>query len=238
LVLSASSLFGAVHADGIVSSDIVGYATDNLTKGKFNMNAVVFNNIDGSDVNLNEDVTFVGATGGYDETDADSIQIWDAATSGYTVFYYDIEDLCWYDAFGNEEPVIPSGCAFWYRSRGTTAPSITQSGAVENAATCPVVLTKGKFNMVINPYPTAYSLNDTDAVTFENSLGGYDETDADSIQVWDAGTSGYTVFYYDVEDLCWYDAFGNEDPDVPGATPYWYRSRGSVAPTITFKKTF
>ena len=240
IAMGAAALFGAVHADGIVSSDIVGYSTDSLTSGKFNMNAVVFNNIDGSDVDLNEDVTFANAKGGMDTTDSDTIQVWDATSSSYTTYALDELEGIWYDYDGViETPTISSGSAFWYRSRGASTPAITQSGAVEGADTCPVVLTPGKFNMVVSPYPTGYNLNDTKAVTFTNAKGGMDTTDSDTIQVWDSTSSSYTTYALDELEGIWYDYDGViEEPSVTAGTPYWYRSRGTSAPTITFIKNY
>ena len=116
---------GAVHAEGIVSSDIVGYTTDNLTGGKFNMNAVVFNNIDGSVVDLNSDVTFANPVGGLDDSDSDNIRVWNPATSTYTTFCLDGEEKIWYDFDGQVEADINANTPFWYLSRATGATSIT-----------------------------------------------------------------------------------------------------------------
>ena len=56
---------GAVHAadGGIVSSDIVGYATGSLTKGNYNTMTVQFNSIGKSGFSLN-DITLTGMTAG------------------------------------------------------------------------------------------------------------------------------------------------------------------------------
>ena len=128
IAMGAAALLGAVHAEntGIVSSDIVGYSTDSLTATKFNMNAVVFNKIDGSDVDLNEDLSFANAKGGMDTSDSDTIQVWDATSSSYTTYALDELEGIWYDYDGViEEPTIPAGTPYWYRSRGTSAPTIT-----------------------------------------------------------------------------------------------------------------
>ena len=202
------------------------------------MNAAVFNNIDGSVLDLNADITFANATGGLDDTDSDNIRVWNPATGGYTTFCLDGEENVWYDFDGQVEAEIPSGTAFWYLSRGSSAPAITTSGAVENANDCPIVLTAGKFNMIVNPYPVAYSLNDTDAVTYSGAVGGLDDTDSDNIRVWNPATGGYTTFCLDGEENVWYDFDGQVEPDIAANTPYWYLSRATGATSITFKKPF
>ena len=236
--------FGAVHADGIVSSDIVGYSTDSLTSGNFNMAGVTFNNI-GSDATFNlNDINIANATGSDQENTSDLVQIWNPTTSGYTTFYkyYEAEypeDEGWYDAGGDAEPVVEIGMAFWYRARSGADKSITFSGAIEGADDVTVDLTAGNFNMVINPFPTAIDLNDDTTVTIANATGSDQENTSDLVQVWNPATSGYTTFYkyYEAEypeDEGWYDAGGDAEPQIPAGTAFWYRARSGSNKAITF----
>ena len=239
--------FGAVHAEdtGIVSSDIVGYSTDNLTGGKFNMSGVVFNSVGGGALDLN-DMTFPGVTGSdYQET-SDQIQVWDPPTSGYTIYYYYYdasapEDNGWYGTL-DEETTLPAGTAFWYKAKAGNGKQMTQSGAVESDADVTFNLTGGKFNMAINPYPTAVDLNDSNTVEFAGVTGSdYQET-SDQIQVWDTATSGYTIYYYyydasTPEDNGWYGTL-DEEAVLPAGTAFWYKAKAGSGKSITFKKTW
>ena len=113
---------GAVHAAdaGIVSADIVGYNTASLTGGKFNMSGIVFSNVDGTAIDLN-DMTFAGVTGSDFDATSDNILVWNPATSGYTTYYYYYDasapdDNGWYGTL-DEETTLSAGTAFWYAPR-------------------------------------------------------------------------------------------------------------------------
>ena len=126
--MSVTPLLGAVHADGIVSSDIVGYSTDSLASGNYTMGGMVFSAVGGGAIDLN-DMTFAGVTGSdYDGT-ADNILVWNPATSGYTTYYYYYdasapEDNAWYGT-QDEETTLPAGTAFWYRAKVGAGKTIT-----------------------------------------------------------------------------------------------------------------
>ena len=128
MILSVFPLLGAVHADGIVSSDIVGYSTQGIQGGKLSCVALQFNDVGSVDVSSLANLTTSGLTAGvYDSmsTDAPCIMIYDGV-SGYDFYYY-ISDA--YDAEGNEvtawaDPngdevtgnIAGVGEAFWLRS--------------------------------------------------------------------------------------------------------------------------
>ena len=127
--MSVTPLFGAVHADGIVSSDIVGYNTESLTGGKFNMSGVVFNSVGGGDIDLN-DMTFPGVTGTDSDSTSDTILVWDPATSGYTTYWYYYEagaaadEIGWYGTL-DEPTTLAAGTAFWYKAKAGEGKKIT-----------------------------------------------------------------------------------------------------------------
>ena len=245
IAMGAAALFGAVHADGIVSSDIVGYATDNLTGGKFNMAGMVFNAVGGGAIDLNE-MTFPGVTGSDFQETSDQIQVWNPATSKYTIYYYYYEsptstDNGWYGTL-DEETTLPAGTAFWYKAKAGDGKQMTQSGAVESDVDVSFDLTGGKFNMVINPYPSAIDLNDSTTVEFVNATGSDFQETSDQIQVWNPATSKYTIYYYYYEsptsaDNGWYGTL-DEDAVLPAGTAFWYKAKAGTDKAITFKKTY
>ena len=223
----------------------MGYSTDSLTSGNWNMAGMVFNAVGGGAIDLN-DMSFPGITGGDDDSNSDTIQVWNPATSGYTVFYYyaDAGDPTYYGWYGTlgEETTLSAGTAFWYRAKAGDGKAITQSGAVESDSDVTFNLTGGNWNMAINPYPTAITLGDTSTVEFAGVTGGDDDSNSDTIQVWNPATSGYTVFYYyaDAGDPTydgWYGTLG-EETTLPAATAFWYRAKAGSSKAITFKKTW
>ena len=126
---------GAVHADGIVSSDIVGYSTQNIAGGKLNCAALQFTGIGSENATL-ANLSTTGLTPGvYDsmETEAPCIMIYNGI--GYDFYYYISDgddgterfDLTgWTDGGGNVADVVaPAGTGFWLRS--TTAGTLTFS---------------------------------------------------------------------------------------------------------------
>ena len=126
--------FGAVQADGIVSSDIVGYATGSLTKGNYNTMTVQFNSIGKSGFSLN-DITLTGLTAGDSSDDGDLAMFWNPETSGYENYYLYAGDSTypkgWYnvttdESFDDDYPNgMPVGSAFWYFARGTGTGTVT-----------------------------------------------------------------------------------------------------------------
>ena len=237
--------FGAVHADGVVSSDIVGYSTDSLTGGNYNMGGVVFTTVNGGAIDLN-DMSFPGVTGSDFEATSDNILVWNPSTSGYTKYYYYYDasapdDNGWYGTL-DEETTLPAGTAFWYLAKAGEGKAITQSGAVESDADVTFDLTGGNYNMVINPYPTAIDLNDSTTVEFAGVTGSDFEATSDNILVWDPSTSGYTKYYYYYDasapdDNGWYGTL-DEEATLSAGTAFWYLAKAGEGKKITFKKTW
>ena len=235
-------------ANGVESSNIVGYSTSDLVGGKSNMQGINFVKVDGTDFDLNADIAVANLTGGADESSADSILVWDPVKSGYTTFYYYYEaeypeDTAWYDVNGEVDAKLTAGSAFWFRAVAGEGKSITVSGAVEGDDSVTFNLVGGKSNMIINPYPTPIDLNDATTVEVVNLTGGADESTADSVLVWDAVKSGYTTFYYYYEaeypeDTAWYDVNGEVEPTLGAGTAFWFRAVAGEGKAITFKKTY
>ena len=238
---------GAVHAadGGIVSSDIVGYATQDIAGGKLSCVALQFLDVGSDDVSSLSKLSTEGLSAGvYDtmNTDAPCIMIFDGI-SNYDYYYY-ISDA--YDAEGNEVTAwadgggdaitgeMALGTGFWLRiPEGTcTNGSLTQSGKVSNDSTTTIAIAAG-LTLAGNPYPT--SMNMSKITTKNLEAGVYDtmNTDAPCIMIFD-GISNYDYYYY-ISDA--YDAEGNEvtawsdgggdavTGDIAGAgQAFWLRS--------------
>ena len=238
---------GAANAE-ISSANVVGYTTSDLVSNKSNMQGINFVKVDGTDFDLNTDITVGNLTGGADDTSADSILVWDPAKSMYTTFYYYYEEeyadeSAWYDLNGVLEAKLPAGSAFWFRAVSGESKSLTVAGAIETDDSVSFSLVGGKSNMIINPYPTAIDLNDTATVEVSNLTGGADDTSADSVLVWDATKSMYTTFYYYYEaeyadESAWYDLNGVVEPNLAAGTAFWFRAVAGEGKAITFKKTY
>ena len=223
------------------------------------MMTVQFNSIGKNGFSLN-DITLTGMTAGYDDSDSDLIQVWDASSGGYSALYYyyvgDSEYKAgWYNAsteeyFDDETPEgFPVGTAFWYIARGTSGQGTQQTaGAVENDATVTYQLYKrpyGNYNLIASPYPMTLKLNE---MTLVNMTAGNDDSDSDLIQFWDATSGGYSGLYYlyvgDSEYKAgWYNAsseeyFDDEWPTgMPVGTAFWYIARGEEGiGSITFSR--
>ena len=260
IAMGAAALCGAVHAAdaGIVSSDIVGYATGSLTKGNYNTMTVQFNSIGKSGFSLN-DITLTGMTAGESSDDGDLIQFWVPETSGYEAYYlYEGDEdypYGWYntttdESFDTDYPNgKPVGTAFWYIARGTFNGSTgTQqtAGAVESDATVTYTLTKGNYNLVASAYPISLKLNNA---ILSGMTAGESSDDGDLIQFWLPETSGYEAYYlYEGDEdypYGWYNTTTDEsfDTDYPNGKPvgtaFWYIARGAFDGTtgsITFAK--
>ena len=211
------------------------------------MSGIVFSNVDGTAIDLN-DMTFENLTSGEDDTQADIISVWNPATSAYTTFFNynaegDEESWGWWDANFEVDPVLPLGTAFWYKAKAGNGKAMTHSGAVESDTDVTVAITGGKFNMVINPYPTAIDLNDESTVEFANLTSGEDDTQADIISVWNPATSAYTTFFNynaegDEESWGWWDANFEVEPTLAAGTAFWFKAKAGSGKAITFKKTY
>lgn len=244
-VLFAAALaatFG-VFADGIESSNIVGYQTTTVKANDMTMigpqfvdcvnaTGLAIQNIQGN---------FLG---GETMGDADNLYVWDK-DNGYVVYYYgfwgDPEnpdwDNLWYD--GNDEATeeaIKPGQACWYVRKGESI-DVTFAGQVfDSNVSIPVKA--NDMTMFCSPYPKALAIQD---LPVANPVGGETMGDADNLYVWDA-TNGYVVYYFgfwgDPEnpdwDNIWYD--GNDEATeveiLPGQA-CWYVRKG-VATSIAF----
>ena len=253
IAMGAAALLGAVHAAdaGIVSSDIVGYATQSIAGGKLSCVALQFNDVGSTDVSSLSNLSTTGLSAGSYEnmtTDAPCIMFYNGV--GYDFYYY-ISDA--YDADGDEVTAWADlggdavdisktlGTGFWLQIPAGTCDtgSLTQAGAVNSDATTTIVISEG-LTLAGNPYPTAVTISKM--VTSGLVAGVYDSmtTEAPCIMVYNG--VGYDFYYY-ISDA--YDSEGNEVTawaDLGGdavtgniANPgeaFWARS--TTAGTLTF----
>ena len=217
-------------ADGIVSSEVVGYTSKDLTKGtgKLSMVAGTFNGVGTDGFQMNGNMTIAGIKGGTaGAIDSDTLLMWDptkaGGAGGYTTFYYydDGEEAGWCDPATDDyveksaayADGFPAGSAFWFKAIDGADKDITFSGAVEGADYIEPALSDGKqLSMIASAYPVALQLNDTACVKFTGLVGGTaGAIDSDTLLLWDptkaGGAGGYTTFYYydDGSEAGWCD---------------------------------
>lgn len=238
---------GLVSAQ-VESQNIVGYSTSALKGATFNMFSVQFGTVGGGGFNINSGALSGDLLGAESNTDADQVQIWDPLTSSYAVYYL-YSDGFWYNfntdaAFQADYPTgLPAGTAFWYMAKGADG-SATFAGEVPSTATVTKAITGGTFNMITFPYPVNAKLNDTAQCNWVACGANKAEsnTDADQVQIWDAATSSYGVYYL-YSDGLWYnfntDAAFDADytAGLPVGTAMWYLAKGTDF-TLTFNKPY
>ena len=216
-----------------------------MVGGKFNMNGIMFTSVDGNAIDLN-DVTFTNLTKSDDPATADIISVWDAASSGYTTYYFynaegDEENWGWHDEnWELEDATLPAGTAFWFKAKAGDGKGMTQSGALDKTTDSTYDIVGGKYNMLINPYPASVDLNSDASITFTNLTKSDDPATADIISVWDAASSGYTTYYFynaegDEENWGWHDEnWELEDATLPAGTAFWFKAKAGTGKKITF----
>ena len=141
---------------------------------------------------------------------ADNIQIFDAATQSYSLYYlfYTTKTSSamlarkyrWNEGSAVTTKRIHNGDAMWFRSRSDKDVQMTVSGEVELAAVSNITIRAG-WNMIGSFFPDGWKVND-DATGYtqefwENS-GAHADTNsgtADNIQIFDAATQSYSLYY-------------------------------------------
>ena len=251
-----------------MESQIVGYRADEIDDGKLLMRGFSFVNITGDELSIMKDVTFENPTGGVDADNADRIRIWNPLLSGYTTYFYYVEDEDgyvwheenWLDEDEDEEVAkqyqgkIAPYQGFWYQTylgKGATPAEnkkMTVSGAVDQDVYDPFEILDGKLQMFVNPYPVASNIKDETSIIIANPTGGVDADTADRIRIWNPKLSGYTTYFYYVEDedgYVWHEEnWLDEDEDqeiakqyqgdIAAGQAFWYQSyvaKGSLPKT-------
>ena len=237
-------------------ANAVGYNTDTLVKGKYNLISLPFSAVDGGNSTLKAAMS--GSWfGGETSDDGDILRVWDASTESYSVYYYYTDSTHewdgWYDASGSyyfDDCVentggLEPGWTAWYLSRGNANPSVTMAGAIAPEDDISITIVGGGYTMVANPYPVAFQPNTATQVNWGDIHAGDTSDDGDVIRIWDAATESYSVYYYYADSTHqwdgWYDASGSyyfEDvvPEgIPAGQPFWYLSRDAKGINHTVK---
>ena len=252
----------------------MGYNSTTLVKGKYNLISLPFSSVTGGNSRLVDAMSGSGWCFKTDSTDSDTLEVWNPVTTAYTMYYWWEDETHlydgWYDAGGSyffdeceeNQDGIECGWTAWYHSRGDSAPNVTFSGAVEPADDVQITVYGGCYNLIANPFPTAFQPNadqpwwseshtEAKLVDWNGPVAVTDSTDSDTIEFWDPATANYVMYYY-WEDSSheydgWYDAGGSyffeEDPahpenvnGIPAGKVFWYRSRATkgTSKKITF----
>ena len=141
---------------------------------------------------------------------ADNIQIFNADTQGYSIYYlyYTTKTTSaqlarkyrWNTGSSVATTRIHNGDSMWFLSRSSSDVQMNVSGEVELAAVSNITIKTG-WNMIGSFFPDGWKVND-DATGYtqefwENSGAHADGNvnTADNIQVFDAATQGYTIYY-------------------------------------------
>ena len=212
-------------------SNTVGYNTQTLTAGKYNLISLPFAGVAGGNSKLVDAMSGANWNGGETFEDGDQIQVWGynaQGIGGYTKYYYYTDDTHewdgWYDLSGSyyfddcEENAdgIEVGWNAWYLSRGKTNPTVTMAGAIAPQNDISFIIYGGGYTLLSNPFPVRLKLNDATQVNWGELHGGETFEDGDQIQLWGfnaQGIGGYTKYYYYTDDSHewdgWYDLSGS-----------------------------
>ena len=210
---------GAVHADGIVSSSVVGYSGQDVKAGQFYMVAVQFADVGAiADVaNFNNFFSTTCAPGEYGSdgasmrNSAPMIEVLQSNGLGYDFYYYIsdaidsdgnlIDGACWADDGGyivTDADLQALSKGFWFKAFNDG--TITCAGQVSNTAEFKNSPTASQFNIVANPYPIALELNSVESTNFTPGEYGSDgasmRSSAPIIEVLQSNGLGYDFYYY------------------------------------------
>lgn len=155
-----------------------------------------------------------GFQGGFTPSQADIIQLFDAATGQSTLYYYNTSNNRWQTGANDAtNVVIPPDLGLRIERKATTPISFTLTGAVKIGPTGLFVQggtnanNPQNVNYIPNPYPL-------DSVTLANSnlytgdaatgvLGGATPSQADQVALYDTASGLSTIYYYNTLNNQW-----------------------------------
>lgn len=243
--LAASLVATAIMAD-VTSQNMVGYVEKTIHPG-FNM--IAFNwdlvNDPGTGISVQDIFDTSKLNGGLTGVTADTINIHDAATGGYeTLFLYDGTGTSYTENNGlwlesDRSPStrdVKSGYSFWLISRASGTVKVNMAGQVPTANEARTVLPG--FNMFGSGYSADFKVNSNFDWLAAGAQGGLTGVTADTINIHDAETGGYTTLFlydgtgtsYTTDDGKWLESDRTVSTrTIPAGSGFWYISRGTDA---------
>ena len=209
---------GAVHADGIVSSSVVGYSGATINADQWYLVGVQFADVtsetETADFNSLLSTTCTPGEFGtgldFSMGNAPMIQVLNSAGTGYAYYYYvsDADDgtrvynlTGWVDGSGNlvgNDALMTLSKGFWFKS--ATAGTLNCAGQVSALSEFERKIPGGQFEIVANPYPVALNLNTPATSGFTPGEFGtgldFSMGNAPMIQVLNSAGTGYAYYYY------------------------------------------
>ena len=202
IMMSAVMLCGALFAEGeaLTSKNIVGYTSTEVEGGKYYLIASQFQNTDSSDIFLEDFVSSSDMKGG-EVCEPDTcpvLQLWDG--DAYEHYYFLEEDimgekrvwsksLCF--AVPPKEVRVNLGVGAFIQTVNDC--TITVAGQVASKDAYAIPVFPDSFNLICNPFPMSFDLND-EKLNFGEFLVGEDGFNGPNIKVWDG--DDYRDFYY------------------------------------------
>ena len=234
-------------ADGVVSSDVVGYAGAALRGGGQAAGVGgVFLNVDKSDLTLG-DLTVIGydTEEGYADFDVQAKQLNGYGVGGTTYSWCDFEEdgvtyKGWFDEDMNEynDLALVPGEGLWVYSPSTSF-KVQSAGAVPQTPIAVILRGGGQAKMVSNPMPATLTLGDI-AVKGYDADEGYADFDVQAKKLNGYGVGGTTYSWCDFEEdgvtyYGWYDEDMNDynDVEVAAGEGLWIYS-----PSTSFSVVF
>ena len=245
---------GVAVAD-VTSANVVGYnSTDMFTDGKFTAVVVPFLNVTDANKGLSlYDLTIANVTKHASvPANADQIWIWQNGI-GWDKYFITTAGL-WKQTSGakTEFSVIypqglPEGTALYLKTKGSTAKTVTGSGAVDtvNDEVSATLFADGKFTFFGNPYPTATMISDANQFEIKNvTKHASVPANADQVWIWQNGI-GWDKYFITTAGL-WKQTSGAKTEfsvvypnGLPVGTPLYIKTKGSATnKEAIFKRTF
>ena len=200
-IYSTKSDRAAVNFKGISTSHLVGYQTQEVTKGKYHAFAVQFKDVSkaNAEIAIQDLFTSSNPQGGTRVAGTvDQIHLWDGM--GWVKYYFDSTLKQWVKD-GETDPTketVKNGDTFFFlrSTKGKTGDTISLSGEVNVVqASQDVEVTKGKYHFISYPWPVQFAVNDFLAASTNPQGGTRVAGTVDQVHRWDG--MGWVKYYYD-----------------------------------------
>ena len=250
-LMMALAVCGAVlSVYGAVQSGIVGYNTISLEAGKWYLVAPQFKDVasDTATVDLLSNVKFEGLTAVPFTSRASGaqIQVFNPASQSYTIYYYisdSKEGTAWARTKNNVPTEIPLslGEGFWLKVGGVdeNGAALTVQGSVysETSKTAEVGAS-GEWQILCNPYPVALDWSALTTAGIEAAPFANRATLCPQIQVYNASSQAYTIFYYisdSKEGIAWARTKNNLASGTMAEVGQAFWVKSPTTGTLTFR---